>query len=205
LHPNWEQVDDAYGGIKGSPSARNLSIAISDLDTNQVDELITTDNSGVLRIFKDFFTGIEDNTRQEDVTPQTQNLWNPLLRDFSESRLGEQTWLTSVDLFNDGKSSIVVGSRGGGVSILRTFYRIPAERREDIIFPTPGTDEVIIASDHDAIIQIITLSGQRLLEQSVSAHNQAIFDISALRTGIYVVKILGKESTEEKRLVLTEY
>ena len=205
LRPNWEQVNDAYGGIKGSPSARNLSITISDVDANQVDELVTTDNSGRLHIYKDFFTGMDDNTRQENVALHTQTVWNPLLRDFSESRLGEQTWLASVDLFNDGKPSLVVGNRGGGVSILRPFYRIPAERRENIIFPEPGSDKVMMTSDQDAIIQILSLSGQRVLEQSVSANNQATFDISTLPVGIYVVKILGKESTEEKRLILTEY
>lgn len=202
LQPYWEQADEEYAEIKGSPSTRNLSIAISDLDANQVDELITTDISGMLQVYGDFFTGVDDHTPSSDISLQTQIIWNPLLQDFSGSRLGEQTWLTSADLFKDNKPGLIVGSRGGGVTLLRTFYRIPAERRENIIFPEPGSDHVFIQSDHDAVIQIISLSGQEITKQEVGANSQATFDVSIFPVGIYVVKIISSEKTEEKRLII---
>jgi hypothetical protein len=202
LQPYWEQIDDGYADIEGSPSTRNLSIAISDLDANQIDELITTDISGVLHVYGDFFTGVEDHTPSSDISLQTQIVWNPFIQDFSGSRLGEQAWLTSADLFKDNKPGLIVGSRGGGVTLLRTFYRIPAERRENIIFPEPGSDQVMIKSDQDALIQIHSLSGQKVAEQTVAANDQAIFDISTLPSGMYVVKIISNEKTEEKRLII---
>ena len=202
LQPYWEQVDDGYAGIEDSPSTRNLSIAISDLDANQVDELITSDISGKLQIYGDFFTGIDDHTPLSDVSLQTQVAWNPALHNFSVSNLGEQTWLTSADLFGDNKPSLIAGSRGGGVNFLRTFYRIPAERQEDIIFPEQGSTYFNIYSDEDAVIQIISLSGQEVLKQSVAANSKAAFDV-ALPAGIYVVRIVSKEKTIEKRLIIT--
>ncbi len=202
LQPYWEQVDDGYADIEDSPSSRNLSIAISDLDDNQVDELIATDISGVLHIYGDFFTGVDDHTPSSDVSLQTQVVWNPVLHNFSVSNLGEQTWLTNADLFGDNKPSLIAGSRGGGVNFLRTFYRIPAERQEDIIFPEQGSTYFNIHSDEDAVIQIISLSGQEVSKQTVAANGKAAFDI-ALPAGIYVVRIISKEKTIEKRLIIT--
>ncbi len=203
LKPYWEQVDDSFGGIKGSPSTRNLSLAISDMDANQTDELIVSNGSGVLQIYSDFFTGQDDATPSSDISPQTQVLWNPLLQNFSRSRLGEQSWFASADLFKDGKPGLVVGSRGGGLSFLRTFYRIPAERREDIIFSESSSTYFSIQSGQDAVVQINSLSGQEVVRETADAHGKAVFDV-ALSAGVYIVKIISQEKTVEKRLIITE-
>jgi len=203
LKPYWEQVDDSFGGIKGSPSTRNLSVAISDMDANQTDELIVSNGSGVLQIYSDFFTGQDDATPSSDISPQTHVLWNPLLQNFSRSRLGEQSWLASVDLFKDGKPGLVVGSRGGGLSFLRTFYRIPAERREDIIFREASSTYFSIQSGQDAVVQINSLSGQEVVREIADAHGKAVFDV-ALSAGVYIIKIITQDKTVEKRLIITE-
>ncbi len=204
LLPQWILAEKEFKGFKGSPSTRNLSVLIKDLDMNGQPELVSTDYSGVLSILPDFLSAMNNREPGIEIKNENQVIRNTVTGEIVRSQLGEQVWLEGVDLFNDGQPGLIIGNQQGGVHLLRPFNRIPAVERQFIIFPDP-TEKTFAVRDRDVeMVRIFNALNQLVIEKKRVAIGNIVINLQKMEPGVYVVKIIRKNETTEKRLILTQ-
>ena len=71
-----------------------------------------------------------------------------------------------------------------------------------LLFPNPATDYVtVILPQSDATISVVSLDGKTLLQESCK-DNMVKLDVSTLKTGIYLIKVVQKNKVLTKKLVI---
>jgi len=72
-----------------------------------------------------------------------------------------------------------------------------------LIFPNPANDEILIQLDYDGVyqIEIVDQLGGACLSQTCSGKRNLV-DVSALSTGVYLVKIVGERVSTVRKLVI---
>ena len=88
---------------------------------------------------------------------------------------------------------------------LTTTIKTTMEDDEWTIFPNPTNRNMTIAQKHDVfqIVEIYTLDGKLMSRERMQSLHQ-LFDLSNYSAGIYVIKLIGKNSSVCKKLVLIE-
>ena len=201
--PTFTLVMDSLAGIKNNPFRRNLAPWIGDLDGNGTPELLTTDGSGVMRLYENF---------ADEAIPPT--VTTHLLRygdsDAQETRWGSRTWLAGADLFGTGRLVIAVGHAQGGVYLLSSAGDGPGpdpehERLTLTVFPNPSThqDEVKVRVNQPAQLLIFNVLGQ-VVHRKARLTPEAVYrvDRNALADGVYIFKAIGVDrNTAVQRLI----
>ena len=195
-------VTDTLAGIKNNPFARNLAPWVGDLNGDGSPELLTSDGSGVMRVYDRFL--------EEAPTISTM-----LIRDGNgvaqESRWGLRTWWAGADIFGTGNPALVVGNAQGGVYLLANSNGSSPSPPESealllTVFPNPATPdhEVKIRVNQPAQLLVFNLLGQ-LVNQEAQINPQALYrlDQRGLAAGVYLLKAIGPQGkTAVQRLVV---
>ncbi len=194
-HPLWELLDDSFLGIADNYQARNLRIAINDMDNDGKPDLISYDDGGTLRIYTDF-TGQASVNENLLLDSQTLTGYN--------SSFGLRASLTTTRLTGARLPAIVLGLWSGGVQLIEN---VNDEQQEvDLAirvaaFPNPvGPDKLLnLVANQDVEARIIDCFGRTLATKIVLAKNtRQQLDVQALRAGVYLVYATngrGKKST----------
>ncbi len=192
--PAFLLSDKAFYGIDISFSERGLSPAVGDLNGDGKKELIITSSSGKLRIFDAFLDHLGSPGAGQD------QVWsNTLLSGQLPTRLGARSWPTVGDLYANGTASIVVGSRAGGLSLLKSTTPVVQDDQERItLFPNPlrygpGRRSINIAVSEDTSFLIIDRLGREVLPlQVLSAGDNTVLEVDGLASGMYLVLAMEK-------------
>ncbi|MBT1700295.1 T9SS type A sorting domain-containing protein [Fulvivirgaceae bacterium PWU4] len=199
-------VDDTYLGLTSSVLRQNPACAVADLDADGTLDLIYGDQTGILKIVRDFRNASDADA--EDAT--TSVVFNPLITDqnpYMEQDLGGRIWPTVVNLFNSTKPAIVTGNVMGGVTVLKNDegQALPKEPVVEI-YPNPvsKTQTLNIKVDRTAIVQILSPLGQQLSQPTrLQAHQRYQYQLPSLSAGLYLLKFTVGNNTQVKRLVIT--
>ncbi len=68
------------------------------------------------------------------------------------------------------------------------------------IFPNPATNKIAIETNITGSITIVNTSGQQLLQQDITGPITTL-DVSGLSTGVYMLKVVGKESVQVGKFI----
>ena len=81
-------------------------------------------------------------------------------------------------------------------------YGIPVINNNNnlLVYPNPATNNVTIENSQKAIIDILNIQGQTILQQTTHQGKTNI-DISSLAKGVYILRLFSNEKTEVTRLV----
>ena len=189
-------VTDSLAGIKNDPFKRNLAPWVGDLNGDSRPELLTTDGSGVLRLYENFL----DDTRPPVVTTQLIRSDEGATR---ESRLGARNWLAGADLFGTGQPVIALGHAQGGVYLLGSTNGetspTPGEGELTLrVFPNPNTqpDPLRVRVNQPAQLLIYSVLGQ-LVSQLDQLNPGVVHTLNktSLANGVYVIKAIGPQGT----------
>ncbi|MCD6347327.1 MAG: T9SS type A sorting domain-containing protein, partial [Bacteroidales bacterium] len=79
-----------------------------------------------------------------------------------------------------------------------------------IIYPNPVNDKLHLifsgSNNSDALLRVYSLSGEAILEQSLSLYKNSRFDFSLghLSEGIYLIQILSANERWQKRIMIVD-
>ncbi len=200
----FTRITDSLAGISNDPFKRTLAPWVGDLNGDGQPELLTTDGSGVLRLYENF----TDDTQPPTVT-------TTLIRfgegEAQESRLGARNWLAGADLYGTGQPVIALGNAQGGLYLLKTFGDgsppAPGEGKLTLtVFPNPNTrdDALRVRVNQPAQLLIYTVLGQ-LVHQTDRLNPGLVhtLDKTGLSDGVYITKAVGNQgSTAVQRLIV---
>ena len=192
---------DSLAGIKNNPFRRSLTPWVGDLDGDGTRELLTTDGSGVMRVYEDFLS--ENPT----VTAQLVRYGDDPAQ---ESRLGLRTWLAGVDLLGTGRPMLVVGHAQGGIYLLKatddSSGQAPTTELLTLaVFPNPAVDpsEVKVTVSHPAQLTVYDALGRRVLNSSVRTGLINTLSTRGLAQGVYTFRAVSSDGrTAVQRLIV---
>lgn len=183
--PVFQLQNQTFGGLPVSLDYGNKpsSLVVVDVNGDQKNELIAADADGRVRVYH-----FPDQPDQ------------PLLLLDSLAALGlpgRGLVATAADLDGDQLPDLMLGSLAGGVRYLKNTSQkvvtgVEEEPVSPWVFPNPTNRYLTIRPPHEGVIEVVSLSGQRMLPaQTVRAAAETILDLGGLPAGTYVVRLLA--------------
>ena len=200
---SFELINDAVAGIIDDSFRRELVPLAADINNDFELELITTDATGVMRVYQDFLNTSETNPPQVyDLLIEPADGANNI-----RSRLGRGATLASANLGN-ALPHIVVGSKMGGLLLLENLSE-PGNGNGGAdfameLFPNPGVDLITLRGNQHFTYEIYNSLGQLIHENPNAPSTMLVrFDSRVLAPGIYLVNGISDSGTRDvKRLVV---
>ncbi|MFT6827593.1 MAG: hypothetical protein ACI9Z3_000777 [Roseivirga sp.] len=194
---------NGFAGITANFLKRNPTLVVNDFNSDGKPELITLDNSGNLNVIS--------GPMKEDFTPsstQNQLLQTSLIEELNLTDLSNGSWLTSADLFGNGKPAIIIGNNRGGIYILANESSTARNGEDNSIslttFPNPTLGSFFLRTDVDAVFELYTIQGQKILE-NINLIEGVTIEIpsSNLAAGIYLIRVFnGVNKATVKRIII---
>ncbi len=188
----FELVDPSFLGIERDFTLERgyLVPSIADLDLDGNTDLITTDFSGEGRVYYNF-----QQQTDGDALFVTLSYKNLLTNKDEPIKFDSHSWVSSVDLFNQGTESIVVGGIRGGLQFYQNISTgTPGDNSKPIevnIYPNPiiGPTGLNIEANQQLNVELLSVLGQTIME-SFTVKNDAIYnlDVGHLRNGMYILR-----------------
>jgi hypothetical protein len=185
--PDWRIAFETAGGIAANVLRRGLSIVLHDIDNDGRQDLVSTDDSGVLSVRTDFLNQLGNETLADTVSlfsaGRERNMY-----------LGNGAYLAATDLNSSG-TLFLAGSPQGGI---RLFSFDPQSERtspEVLVYPNPAgfsTDIVsIFATQSINALQLIDFRGALVAEYQPPRQSPSFeLDTAPLASGIYLLRII---------------
>ena len=199
--PSFQLVDDMYLGLEFSSANGNLSIAIDDINGNGSLDLLTTDRSGVLKIYNDF-------VNDQDQSPDQTNISIDLLTVDQAGVFGRQTKPAIVDFYGNGTKILALGSLQGGIRLLQSGSGSTGEDELSLtVFPNPTINKIarFLTPNSNMKLEVYTVSGKRVFGPiSMIAGQSSSIDLSGIRNGLYIARIRRGDRTKAVRFFLDD-
>ncbi len=114
--------------------------------------------------------------------------------------------VTDLDLRNDNVIFAATYGRGvfSGAFTAAPLSVLNFEQNKISVLPNPSNGLYTVKMDQysgNVAIQIIDLSGKEIYKNSINFNNEASVDISKFQSGIYVMKITGKDLNYSQKLI----
>ncbi|MBC5774278.1 T9SS type A sorting domain-containing protein [Pontibacter sp. KCTC 32443] len=196
-NPSYSLIKTNLGGISFSFDKRNLYPATTDVDGDGTVDLITTDDSGSIKVYRNLAAILD-----QPFTPETELLENPLTESLLPTKLGKGGSITAAALGGPGNLYVIVGTQGGSLYLLQqtSGYQdnpgAPAEEFVVDVYPNLAdrvstlvrvkASEPVAFVVYDAIGKKVYHSGNNYKQySSVPVHN--------LKAGIYFLRAVNRQ------------
>lgn len=197
---NFTLTDSQFLGLGANVFTVNPSFATGDLDFDGKADLVIAANAGEVQIYKNYL-----NFKDGDIPDQAQ-IVNPLIEDYISYNLGGRLWPVAVNLFSEGRPSLVLGTTMGGLKLLRPTGQV-GEANYVNVYPNPvqpGRGEVLnILASTAVSLDIFTVTGSRVQTGlQFSAYQTHTFDPATLAQGLYIFRFNTGEKSIVERIVV---
>lgn len=191
-YSSWQLFNDNFGQIARLSGREHVCPVIADVDHNNQADLITSDDSGVLRIYPNALAN-----PSAALTSYSAILPNNLLGTTLETDFGPALQISATDLDNDQKPEIVVGTGGGGLLYLKNNSQPLgiSEALEQVqvkVFPNPASSYVKVTARERIQVALFNATGQELLQSNGPAATEQELDLINLKPGIYFLKMMAE-------------
>jgi hypothetical protein len=192
---SFELVDEAFAGIIDDSFRRELVPLTGDINNDGALELITTDATGVMRVYTDFI----DNNNGQQVNDMVIEPAEGMA--LTRSRWGRGASLAIANLGNQ-LPHLVVGSKQGGLLLLEN-YSSPGngsggESFTFELFPNPALEEITLRGNQNFTIEIYNTLGQLVMGDLGNPDQSLIrFDSRQLQPGIYLVNAISSSGSRK--------
>lgn len=199
--PNFVVEDQSFYNLDFSPMRQNSSIEITDFDVDGSADLLIGDARGNLTLYNDFLSNLEN-----PLEGQTELVF--LNDSLSAFNFGSRITPVAVNLFNESKPAIVIGTGQGGISILRNQSASSNPGNGNIgLYPNPiRTDQLLtVRSKQSYLANVVTTSGQVVLKNIQLVANEDIFiNVSVLKEGLYILSPVDGSKSDAVRFVVSK-
>jgi hypothetical protein len=174
-------------GFQDNPANRNLSVGVR---FQEKPDLYTVDQTGRIYLVKDM---MNSEVREEVLVKiGDQNL---------PFRLGRNTWISVVNPGFDKNVDLILGSRGGGITYLKSVKSDSPSDGELLVkvYPNPTDGPFKVISNTAAKARLITSLGQILLDEiTIPANREIEIQAQPLQPGLYFLQL----ETEDRKVVV---
>lgn len=194
--PQMELMDRDYLGFGDDPSHRNLSVHVA--SSGDKLNLYTIDQRGMMDYIPDF-------TQQESAVGVRMQLSDS---QSTPTRLGRNTWITSVPSGFSDRTDLILGNTSGGLIYLKDISPDSgASDQEELqlkIYPNPAVGPVSILASSSGTITLINTLGQVLMQDiQVSQGQPFLLDLRSMSSGVYIVQLVGNNGKRiSKKLIV---
>lgn len=199
INPVFELESDTLMGLNFNSAHSNLSIAIDDINSDNLMDLVTSDRSGELRIYLDYF-------KNQSQTPQSELLSLDGSADLVATQMGRISRL-AIGTFNTQKV-ISIGSIQGGIRLLGTEIGASGNVGElDVkVFPVPSKLNKNIwvqTANLDVFFEIYSISGLQIISRTrLDQFQRQGINLSNLKPGIYLVRFQNQSQSKTLKFTL---
>ncbi|WP_247233285.1 FG-GAP-like repeat-containing protein [Telluribacter sp. SYSU D00476] len=201
--PVFQHQTDELAGVAFNYRGRFVSIAVDDINMDGQPDLLTTDQSGIMRLFH---TGEWGKWSKRD----SLLVENPVLGQSGQPYLGTYLQPTVADYNGDGKPDVAIGTNAGGLHLLTNILPVtitapePALSRRIEVFPIPADDYVYIRTDSDADIEVLNTQGVSVLAKPVSAKagQETVLNTQYWAPGLYLFRISNSRGVVVKKVLV---
>jgi hypothetical protein len=174
-------------GFQDNPANRNLSVAVR---FQEKPDLYAVDQTGRIFLIKD----IMNSDLREEVLVKIgeQNL---------PFRQGRNTWISVVNPGFDDFVDLILGSRGGGITYLKSVKSDSPDDGKLLVkvYPNPTSGPFKVISNTPAKARLISSLGQILLDEiNIPANREIEIQAQVLQPGVYFLQL----ETEDRKVVV---
>ncbi len=189
LAPSFILESDPYMGLGPSFFRQNSICILSDLNGDGKEDLAYSDIEGRISIIPNYRSNV-------DAPHVTSILYNPLLSQHGEYNFGGLIWPVAANLFGMDKPAIAVGTRLGGIYMLRNQSAFG-------VFPSPLSpgEALHVQAEERATVFVYTASG-KLVGGPVAVEGAREFDVSTLAPGLYILKFVTDRRSFTEKVVI---
>ena len=118
-------------------------------------------------------------------------------------QLGQEIDNTAY-IFFDYNSPVVTNTTQTLVQIPVSVYNTTGSTSSLLLYPNPASNEVTLkwTSGGNPVLSILTLSGRCIYSKQIENGKSAGINVSGFPKGVYIVKVVGKEFVETRKLIL---
>ncbi|RDV15530.1 T9SS C-terminal target domain-containing protein [Pontibacter diazotrophicus] len=192
--PVYASEQKNFAGIAADFSRRFLYPAIADVDGDGTQDLLTTDESGELRVYRNLALALQGNT----LTAETELLENDLLEGAQATRLGKGLSITAAPLGGENKLYLTIGTQGGGLYLLEQSAgnsvepTAPEAGLQVAVYPNPtdrSTRETVRAQASEPVtVQVYDAIGKLLYRSRGSYSVNHVLPLQNLKSGLYIIR-----------------
>lgn len=193
--PAFTLEDSSFGGIDFNFTRRFLYPAVHDLDGDGNLDLLTVDESGELRIYRNITQDLNAT-----FTAETEVLENKLTEQVQATRLGFGLSITVAPLGGENKLYLALGSKGGGLYLLeQTAGNVANPETNGLtlqVYPNPylkaGEQPVRVQASEPVQVEMYDMVGKRVLESTGKYSRSHTLALPALQSGVYIVRAVSE-------------
>jgi len=198
--PTFQLQTENLAGVGANFAGRFVSMAVSDIDLDGQPDLLTADQTGLVRIFHSGAWG--QWGRRDSLLVEASN-------GASAPKLGAYLQATVADYTGDGKPDVAVGTYGGGVRLLTNILPItitavePTVSSSLVAYPNPAEGYLYVRSPQNGFLDIVSSSGQVLQENIVlTTGSEKAIETARWSPGMYLLRMRYANRQEVKKIVI---
>ena len=181
-------------------SGRFVSVAISDVDLDGQPDLLTADQTGMVRVFHGGSWG--QWSRRDSLLVQAGS-------GVGAPKLGAYLQVTAADYTGDGKPDVAVGTYGGGVRLLTNILPVTITAVEPIlpallvVYPNPSEGYLTVRSPRHGLLDVLSSNGQVLQESiPLTADTEKTLSTARWSPGMYFLRVRYVDWQEVRKVVV---
>ncbi|WP_305983055.1 T9SS type A sorting domain-containing protein [Roseivirga thermotolerans] len=193
--------EEQFGGFENDFTRQVLSVAVANWSGTSKPQLLTIDSQGALTLYEaPFNAAFQKGPSVTTLISEGNNL--------RPSRLGRSNYLAAADLFGNGKPSLVVGTKRGGLLLLRNVGTGNGGSENDLrvsLSPNPSADSVRLLVNANAMVSVVDTSG-RLISEPVAVADAEVttLDFSSYPVGLYLIRIVSSDGRSITKKLLIQ-
>ncbi len=199
--PNFVLEDQSFYDLDFSPFRQSASIEIVDFDVDGTADMLIGDARGNMTLYNDFLSNIENPLEGETEFI----ILNDSLTTFN---FGSRVAPVAVNLFDESKPGIAIGTGQGGISILRNQTATSNPGNGVIgLYPNPVKPNQILTvrSKKSYMVNIVTTTGQVVIKDiQLTANEDVSINISGLKEGLYIMSPVGGFKSDAVRFIVSK-
>ncbi|GAB3163781.1 T9SS type A sorting domain-containing protein [Telluribacter humicola] len=201
--PVFQLQTDELANVSFNYRGRFVSIGVEDINLDGQPDLLTTDQSGTMKIFH---SGEWGKWSKHD----SLLVENPVLDRTIQPYLGTYLYPAVADYNGDGKPDLAIGTNAGGLRLMTNILPVTITAPEPgltwraEVFPSPAVDYVYITTDTNAEVEVYNLQGITMLPKPlpVKANQEAVVDIQNWVPGLYIFRISNTRGVVVKKVLV---
>lgn len=198
--PAYQLQTENLAGVKTNFDGRFVSIAVADINLDGQPDLLTGDQTGMVRIFHSGAWG-QWSRRDSMLIQQGSGAYAP--------KLGAYLQPAVADYTGDGKPDVAVGTYGGGVRLLTNILPVTITSVEPTFtttfeaYPNPAEGYVYVKSPQPALLDVISLTGAMVKANvMVTAGLEVAINTTQWAPGLYVFRAKYADRQEVLRVLV---
>ncbi len=195
--PVYTLENSSFGGIGYDFDRRYLHPFIYDIDGDNVPDLLTADDSGELRIYRNITQNLNAT-----LTAEAELLENELTQQVQATRLGRGLSVAAAPLGGEDKVYLVLGSKGGGLYLLQQTSGNVAtpdagEKLTLTVYPNPhdraAAEPVKVQASEPVQLEVYDVVGKRVYRSPHHKYSRThTLSVQGLQAGIYIIRAVSE-------------